>query len=653
MDKVVSIKRKAQRYVQSGDLQKAVVEYDRLLETGELEPYDYLYLGDLLSRLRRIDDAVLRYRDAISSYERVGLYKNAIAVAKKLLRIRAESFDILKTLGHLYAQEGLHTDAIFYYMQYIAAAPPETDADSIREIGVNLLSMNLPSPEVALKIVDAMHACGCAASGARSLFDLGIEYETRGLKDWGVTLKTRARQIVANVEELEPTARLSRPPGRVEGPGAALSTFAPPAEEAAWSPPLKTGFASGEAVEEAPAPPEAPPIPSADPGASFGMIDLSGVVDLDYNDEALTVEPAGEDVEAAAEPGGDPEPEAEPLTGFEAEVEAAAAGVIDLSDLGDEVEAEPFASEFEPGDPEELRRQAEEFEAAGDLISALASWLAAARSAFNFGESRKAEQIYIEMVSRDPNHLEALQGLCEIAHINGERTKIVRFGCELGDVLLARELYAEAKLEFERVLQFDPQNEKARSRVNRLNSIDGVEKVTARPLAPLASEVSGATVSVRGEPSRTQSVHDLSEILTEFQKAMSGQLSDDDPQGRYDMGMTYMEMGMYDQAIESFRATSTHEDFREKSLELLAHCYLETDRPETAVEVVDEALAAGILVRSREAALYALRGLALETIGYTADALVELQRALELDPDHLPAAQAVKRLSADADGDAA
>lgn len=648
MDKVVSIKRKAQRYVQSGDLQKAVIEYDRLLETGELEPYDYLYLGDLLSRLRRIDDAVLRYRDAISSYERVGLYKNAIAVAKKLLRIRAESFDILKTLGHLYAQEGLHTDAIFYYMQYISAAPPETDADSIREIGVNLLGMNLPSPEVALKIVDAMHACGCAASGARSLFDLGLEYETRGLKDWGVTLKTRARQIVANVEELEPTARLSRPPGHVESPGAALSTFAPPAEEAGWSPPLKTGFAAEEAAAPKPEAGEVASAPSADPGASFGMIDLSGVVDLDFGDGI----PVAESAAPESETGDEAAPEAEPVTGFEAEVEAVAAGVIDLSDLV-ETEAEPFASEFAPGDPDELRRQAEESEAAGDLMSALASWLAAARSAFNFGESRKAEQIYIEMVSRDPNHLEALQGLCEIAHINGERTKIVRFGCELGDVLLARELYAEAKLEFERVLQFDPQNEKARSRVNRLNSIDGVEKVTARPLAPLASEVSGATVSVRGEPSRTQSIHDLSEILTEFQKAMSGQLSDDDPQGRYDMGMTYMEMGMYDQAIEAFRATSAHEAFREKSLELLAHCYLESDRPETAVEVVDEALAAGILERSREAALYACRGLALEVIGYTADALVELQRALELDPDHLPAAQAVKRLSASAEGDAA
>ena len=447
MDKVVSIKRKAQRYVQSGELQKAVAEYDRLLESGELEPYDYLYLGDLLARMRRLDDAVLRYRDAIAAYERVGLYKNAIAVAKKLLRIRAESFDILKLLGNLYAEEGLQTDAIFYLMQYISAAPPETDADSIRDVGVHLLGMSLPSPEVAIRIIDSMQACGCAASGARALYDLGLEYETRGLKDWANTLKTRARQVVANVEELEPTARLSRGPANGTSPGDALSTFAPPAEEAAWAPPLKADFAGHE---PAPTPVESD---SADPGASFGMIELAHEPAASGNGS----EPAGEE-----------------------------AGVIDL----DGVEAEPFASEFVPGDPVELCRQAEEFEASGDLPAALTSWLAAARSAFNFGESRKAEHIYLEMVGRDPNHLEALQGLCEIAHINGERAKIVRFGCELGDVLLARELYAEAKLEFERVLQFDPQNEKARSRVNRLNSIEGVEQGD-RPAAGASGQRSG------------------------------------------------------------------------------------------------------------------------------------------------------------------
>ena len=40
--------------------------------------------------------------------------------------------------------------------------------------------------------------------------------------------------------------------------------------------------------------------------------------------------------------------------------------------------------------------------------------------------------------------------------------KMAHWGTELGDVLLAREMYADAKVQFERVLAFDADNVKAR-----------------------------------------------------------------------------------------------------------------------------------------------------------------------------------------------
>jgi tetratricopeptide (TPR) repeat protein len=132
---------------------------------------------------------------------------------------------------------------------------------------------------------------------------------------------------------------------------------------------------------------------------------------------------------------------------------------------------------------------------------------------------------------------------------------------------------------------------------------------------------------------------------------MAGQLTDDDPQGQYDMGMTYLEMGMHEQAVEAFAGAARNEAFREKAMEMLARCHLEAGAPETAVSVVDEALAAGITDRGREAALYAWRGLALEAIGYEADAVAELKRALELEPGLAPALEGLKRLTARAVGD--
>ncbi|HEX7879121.1 MAG TPA: tetratricopeptide repeat protein, partial [Candidatus Eisenbacteria bacterium] len=626
LDKVVTIKRKAQRFVQSGDLAKAIVEFDKLVESGDLEPYDYLQIGDILTRLRRLDDAVLRYRDAVAAYERVGLYKNAIAICKKLLRVRPDAYDILRALGGLYALEGLHTDAIFYYLQYITAAPPDRETPGIQDVGVRLLSMSLPSADVALKIVDVMHAAGCDVAGARPLFDLGIEFEEQGRKEWGQALKGRAAQIVPNVDELEPSRRVASKEDGPIGPTDAMSTFAMSAEEAVFAPPLSIG----------PKPPEAEPSEHAD----------------DEDDSVLTIDTEDGTFSGSGAAGGmaASSGSADPGIDF---------GMIDLGSpapatngngagsgapSANEYLATPFAEEFVPGEPDDLCRQAEERLAEDDLAGALAAWLAAARSAFNFGQSRRAEEIYLQIVGKDPNHLEALQGLTEIAHINGERQKIVRFGCELGDVLLARELYVEAKLEFERVLQFDAGNEKAKSRVARLNSIEGVDKVTARPLAPMASEVQGAMITVRGEPVQTQSVNDLSEILSEFEKAMAAQVPTDDAQSHYDLGMAYIEMGMIEQAIESFTHASASETYQVRALEMVARCQIEAGRPEVAIESVDQALAVGVEEPGREAALMAMRGLALEQIGYPSEAAQEYQRALELDPGLAPAREGILRL---------
>ena len=620
MEKVVSIKRKAQRFVQSGDLHKAITEYDKLVESGDLEPYDFLQIGDLLTRMNRLDDAVLRYRDAVASYERVGLYKNAIAISKKLLRVRPEAYDILRALGGLYALEGLHTDAIFYFLQYMTSAPPERETAAIQDVGVRLLAMPLPSADVALQVVDAMHAAGCDIPAARYLFDLGLEFENQGRKEWGQILKARAAQIVPNVDQLEATRRVvedTGEPGKLDS----LAQFSMSAEEAAFAPPLSMvpppAIAAGEPDLEAAtngnrpeaAPPEsngeAAPVGESSLGMDFGMIDLGA-------------SPAGSGQSSASSRG---------------------YGRNDLL-------ATPFADEFVPGEPDELCQQAEERLADDDLAGALAAWLAAARSAFNFGQSRRAEEIYVQIVGKDPNHLEALQGLTEIAHINGERQKIVRFGCELGDVLLARELYGEAKLEFERVLQFDPGNEKASSRVSRLNSIEGMDKVTARPLAPVASEVQGATITVRGEPVQMQTVNDLSEILSEFEKAMSSTVGSDDAQSQYDLGMAYIEMGMNEQAVEMFTAAAARPDYQIRALEMVARCHIEAGHPEVAIEAIDQALAAGSEGDPHEAALHSWRGLALEQIGYPMEAAQEFQLALSLDSGLKPAREGILRLGA-------
>ena len=88
---------------------------------------------------------------------------------------------------------------------------------------------------------------------------------------------------------------------------------------------------------------------------------------------------------------------------------------------------------------------------------------------------------------------------------------------------------------------------------------------------------------------QTQSVNDLSEILNEFEKAMAAQVSSDDAASHYDLGMAYVEMGMSDQAIESFKLAAQSEAYLLRALEMVARCQIEAGRPEVAIEVVEPA----------------------------------------------------------------
>ena len=86
MDKSIAARRKAQQQARNGLVDRAIGEMEQVLQSGEADPYDYVFHGDLLVRVGRPEDGVAAYDEAVSAYERVGLYRNAIAICKKILR---------------------------------------------------------------------------------------------------------------------------------------------------------------------------------------------------------------------------------------------------------------------------------------------------------------------------------------------------------------------------------------------------------------------------------------------------------------------------------------------------------------------------------------------------------------------------------------
>jgi len=100
----------AEKYVQQGKLQNAIAEYEKILKH---DPKDLTVLntvGDLYARLGQVDEACNCFKNVGDAYAQQGFTVKAIAMYKKLSKLKSSLEGVLK-LAELYTQQGLFNDA--------------------------------------------------------------------------------------------------------------------------------------------------------------------------------------------------------------------------------------------------------------------------------------------------------------------------------------------------------------------------------------------------------------------------------------------------------------------------------------------------------------------------------------------------------------
>lgn len=591
MENSTNIRRKAQKLTQKGAYAEAVAEYEKLAQMDKLEPYDLVVYADLLNRGGRRDEAVTRYLEAMDSYTESGLHRNAIALGKKIQRLAPHMIAAHRKLGDLYAADGLSSESCLHYLEYLERVDlgKADEAEGIREICGKLLELSLPSFDIVERIVEKVKSIERPDILARGVMEQAFRASAVGNAEAENKLKTLARGLDPQVASVN-------------------------------------GNSHAAAADSGP------------------MVQEPGVVDLDQ-----TAEPEPRAPEAPAAPRQEESLSLDDFS-YEGEEDSEPAGIDAASpmDPGPEVEMPSAAETPVPAHPtesgEEYRTRALKFMEQNDPVRAQRELMLGAKAFFEAAQSREAAELYELVIKIDPNHIEALRGLVEIAHINGEKAKMAYWGCELGDVLLARERHAEAKTQFEQVLAFDPGNEKAKSRVKRLNTIAGVKAAGFGQLSPAASEVQGAQVSIRDEDTNpsSQSALDLTQILDEFRASVIDNIPAEDSQSHYDLGMTYKEMGLLEEAVQEFEISSASEENRLASIEMLGECYLLLDRSEDVIRVLQEVLTMGD--EESRARAYCNLGRAHEALGQWDLAEESYHQALERVPGFEDASELLREL---------
>jgi tetratricopeptide (TPR) repeat protein len=589
LEKSISARRKAQTLARNGDLPGAIEEMERVILAGETDPYDFVFRGDLLVRMQRSDEAVVAYEEAVTSYERIGLYRNAIAVCKKVLRTDPSRRRTHGRLGDLYAKEGLTGDAIAHFLSYLDGAGDEATGEEFLDALERVAQMSGQRPEVTLRLAELLVRAGREEQAAQMLRDVADQAEAGGGIEIAHDLRNRAAALMPGACDLQATfeAQHLPPVALPDDANATISFYSEsdtPNEARDGDGPRSVFPNPVHTMRVAALDPSAVVLPGSfgrgtnEPRGATAFLDEAQAVEhtktpLDRpeaaaRDDVFVLDPdtnlGGCELNLGPGDGNDPAGDSDLVR---RDVPPDGAFEIDLGP-SPEIELIPLLqAEFtEDGNDRPPDPASEDAASTGPVsdpaVSDEGPCGTPLDSAIEAGDWPLARDLAVFLHEQDPDDLAPLEKLVMIHRAMGDTLATVRALTLLGDLKINEEDLAGSLSCFLQVLELDPDNVTARRRMARFRemNVPGADRIPEECGNSIQGllENDGATVTVRDSVAggqqgvKSEEWIDLSALLQEFREGVSSQIPPDDAAGHYDLGVSHREMGLYEESIEEF-----------------------------------------------------------------------------------------------------
>lgn len=145
---------RAQKYLQKGYLDKAALEYKKVVEKDPQDVTMRTRLAELYVKLNKKDDAIKVYGDVAKIYSQKGFYLKAIAVYKQILKLDETITDVHFKLAELYGKHRLIADAMAEYSFLVSFFEKKNKSDDVLDILKKMLEMDPNNIGTRLKLAD-------------------------------------------------------------------------------------------------------------------------------------------------------------------------------------------------------------------------------------------------------------------------------------------------------------------------------------------------------------------------------------------------------------------------------------------------------------------------------------------------------------------
>ncbi|OGP14259.1 MAG: hypothetical protein A2052_01875 [Deltaproteobacteria bacterium GWA2_54_12] len=144
---------KAQKLIQKGYLDKAIVEYRAAADADPRDISIRLRIGDLYVKLGKKSEAVKEYTEAARANAQRGFYLKAIAVYKQVLKLE-ENLDTHNKLAELYLKQRLIADAMGEYSHIVHWFENRGKTSEVLELLKKMVDIDPENVGVRLKLAD-------------------------------------------------------------------------------------------------------------------------------------------------------------------------------------------------------------------------------------------------------------------------------------------------------------------------------------------------------------------------------------------------------------------------------------------------------------------------------------------------------------------
>ena len=193
-DKVKTL-RAAERSLEMGKIPAAIKEYCKIVE-GEPDDFTTLnILGDLHVRVGNHEAAISCFRRIADHYREQDFALKAIAMFKKIDRLRPSNIEIANNLADLYAQQDLVVEARAHYLVVANAHAKSGATQAGLEVLAKIADLDPQNTDVRIKLAEGYLKEGMRNEAAAAFTDAGQSLLARGALDESLEAFSRSLDL--------------------------------------------------------------------------------------------------------------------------------------------------------------------------------------------------------------------------------------------------------------------------------------------------------------------------------------------------------------------------------------------------------------------------------------------------------------------------